>query len=43
LWLSQAYKLEFLGESVFGRVWAASIGFLAVNAWVLGEVIGGLR
>ncbi|KAF9520580.1 glycosyltransferase family 50 protein [Hydnum rufescens UP504] len=39
LWLSIAYKLEFLGEPVFFSLWAASALFLVANAWVLVEVV----
>lgn len=35
VWLSQAYRLEFLGESVFGEMWAAGMLFLLANAGVL--------
>lgn len=39
LWLSQAYRLEMLGEATYLNVWAAGIIFFGVNCWVLGEVI----
>ncbi|KAM0751303.1 family 50 glycosyltransferase [Meredithblackwellia eburnea MCA 4105] len=40
LWLSQAYRLEMLGEPTYFNVWAAGVCFLVINCWVLGEVIG---
>ncbi|KAA1471209.1 glycosyltransferase family 50 protein [Dentipellis sp. KUC8613] len=39
LWLSQAYKLEFLGEPVFERVWVCSLIYVAGHSWVLGELM----
>ena len=40
-WLGEGYRLEFLGESRFvPRLWLAGLGFLAVNMWILGIVVG---
>lgn len=39
VWLSQAFRLEMLGESVFLQVWSASILFLVIQAFVLGELL----
>ncbi|KAF8311629.1 glycosyltransferase family 50 protein [Clavulina sp. PMI_390] len=39
VWLSIAYRLEFLGHAVFPQLWIASIAFLVVNAFVLGRMI----
>lgn len=39
LWLSQAYKLEFLGEDVFWRVWVCGLIYLVGHCWVLGELM----
>ena len=38
VWLSIAYRLEFLGEPVFRELWAAGVAFFAVNVglvWML--------
>ncbi|GEM10220.1 phosphatidylinositol glycan, class M, glycosyltransferase family 50 protein [Rhodotorula toruloides] len=39
IWLSQAYRLEMLGEAVYREVWLAGLGFLVVQAWVLRELL----
>ncbi|KAG9082771.1 hypothetical protein FS749_006579, partial [Ceratobasidium sp. UAMH 11750] len=39
LWLSVAFRLELLGESVYLWVWAASVAFLLSNGFVLGEIL----
>lgn len=39
IWLSQAYRLEMLGESVYLRVWAASILFLFIQTFVLAQLL----
>jgi len=41
LWLSQAYKLEFLGEPVFTRVWICSLIYVIGHTWVLGGIMEG--
>ncbi|KAA1138067.1 GPI mannosyltransferase 1 [Puccinia graminis f. sp. tritici] len=41
LWLSQAYRLEFLGEPQFRAVWLSSIGFLIGHSWIIGILILG--
>jgi len=39
-WLLQGYELEFLGNSTyFPGLWAASLGFFAVNCWLLGVFV----
>ena len=39
LWLSEAYKLEFLGENVFFGLWARSVVYLLGHAWVLAGIM----
>ncbi|KII95366.1 glycosyltransferase family 50 protein [Plicaturopsis crispa FD-325 SS-3] len=35
LWLSEAYRLEFLGENVFYSLWLRSLVYVVGNCWVL--------
>lgn len=43
-WLKQGYQLEFLGESTFfPGIWASTLGFFAVNCWMLGVFIDDIR
>ncbi|GAA5867427.1 hypothetical protein JCM8547_007500 [Rhodosporidiobolus lusitaniae] len=39
LWLSQAYQLEIVGESVFRKVWLAGLVFATAQGWVLSEIL----
>jgi len=39
LWLSEAYKLEFLGESVFYGLWVRGLIYVLGNAWVLVQIL----
>jgi phosphatidylinositol glycan class M len=39
LWLSQGYRLEFLGEEVFAELWVCGLVYLLGHAWVLGAII----
>ena len=39
LWLSEAYKLEFLGENVFFGLWVRSLIYLLGHAWVLAGIM----
>ncbi|KAI0062301.1 glycosyltransferase family 50 protein [Artomyces pyxidatus] len=41
LWLSQAYRLEFLGEAVFYRLWICGLVYVAGHSWVLGGIMKG--
>lgn len=43
LWLSQAYRLELLGESVWVRVWASGLALFAASVWGLGVLLDGTR
>ena len=35
LWLSEAYKLEFLGQNVFFALWLRGLIYVVGNCWVL--------
>lgn len=39
LWLSQAYKLEFLGDNVFYHLWICSMIHVVGHSWVLGGIM----
>jgi len=39
LWLSQAYKVEFLGEPIFFRLWLCSLVYVIGHSWVLAGII----
>jgi phosphatidylinositol glycan class M len=43
LWLSQGYRLEFLGETVFVPLWAAGIVMLGVNSWLVSCLLKGYQ
>jgi len=38
LWLSQAYRVEFLGEPIFFRLWICSIIYVIGHSWVLAGI-----
>ena len=40
LWLSEAYKLEFLGENVFYGLWVRGLIYVLGNAWILVQILG---
>jgi GPI mannosyltransferase 1 subunit M len=39
LWLSEAYRLEFLGADVFFGLWVRSLIYVCGGAWVLGGIM----
>ncbi|KAI0093918.1 glycosyltransferase family 50 protein [Irpex rosettiformis] len=39
LWLSEAYKLEFLGQNVFFSLWVRSLVYVMGHAWVLAGIM----
>ena len=43
LWLSEAYKLEFLGQNVFFGLWMRSLVYVIGNCWVLVEIMDAYR
>jgi GPI mannosyltransferase 1 subunit M len=43
LWLSQGYRLEFLGEEVFLELWFSGLVMLGINAWLVASLIKGYR
>lgn len=40
LWLSEAYKLEFLGQNVFFGLWTRGLIYVVGNCWVLVKIMG---
>ncbi|KAF8809011.1 GPI mannosyltransferase 1 [Phlegmacium glaucopus] len=40
LWLSEAYKLEFLGQNVFFGLWIRGLIYVMGNCWVLVMIMG---
>jgi phosphatidylinositol glycan class M len=43
LWLSQGYRLEFLGEGVFVELWTSGVIMLGINAWLVVSLVNGYR
>ncbi|KAI0699690.1 glycosyltransferase family 50 protein [Cytidiella melzeri] len=39
LWLSEAYKLEFLGQNVFFSLWVRSLVYVVGHGWVLARIM----
>lgn len=43
LWLSEAYKLEFLGQNVFFTLWQRSLVYVAGHSWVLAGIMSSYK
>lgn len=43
LWLSQAYRVEFLGEPIFFRLWICSVIYVLGHSWVLAGIVNSYR
>ncbi|KAJ7097765.1 glycosyltransferase family 50 protein [Mycena belliarum] len=43
LWLSEAYKLEFLGQNVFLGLWCRGLLYVGGNCWVLAGIMDGYQ
>ena len=43
LWLSEAYKLEFLGRNVFFSLWVRSLIYVVGHAWVLAGLVNSYK
>lgn len=43
LWLSQAYKVEFLGEPIFRRLWLCGLIYVIGHSWVLAGITDSYR
>ena len=43
VWLSIAYRLEFLGSQVYLLLWTAGTVYVAANSYVLAEIIKGYK
>ncbi|TFK36321.1 GPI mannosyltransferase 1 [Crucibulum laeve] len=39
LWLSEAYKLEFLGQNVFFGLWIRGLVYVVGNCWILAGIM----
>ena len=39
LWLSEAYKLEFLGQNVFIQLWMRGLLYVIGNCWIIVQVM----
>ncbi|KAJ1805126.1 GPI mannosyltransferase 1 [Coemansia sp. RSA 2598] len=39
LYLQQAYRLEFLGENTFTRLWLAGLAIFVSNSWILQQIV----
>ncbi len=43
LWLSQAYRVEFLGEPIFRRLWLCGLIYVIGHSWVLAGITNSYR
>ncbi|KAJ1671950.1 GPI mannosyltransferase 1 [Coemansia sp. RSA 1836] len=43
LYLQQAYRLEFLGENTFARLWIAGVAIFVANNWILLQIMATQR
>lgn len=43
LWLSQAYRLEMLGQNTYYEIWISSILFFIANCWIIVQFVGIMR
>jgi phosphatidylinositol glycan class M len=39
LWLSEAYKLEFLGQNVFVALWMRGLVYVIGNCWIIAGIM----
>lgn len=39
LWLSEAYKLEFLGQNVFVALWIRGLIYVIGNCWIVTKIM----
>jgi len=39
IWLSEAYRLEFLGQNVFFGLWIRGLVYVVGNCWVIASIM----